>query len=74
MQWSVSIASNSRFLVELYRDADLVERSFLPPSVRQYIFERLQPFTLYSADLAVCSGTECGPTSGMAFAATWPGS
>ncbi|KAL5966688.1 hypothetical protein TSMEX_005586 [Taenia solium] len=74
MQWSVSIASNARFLVGLYRDADLVESFCLPSSVRQYIFQKLQPFTLYSGDLAICTGTECGPPSAMAFAATWPDS
>uniref|UniRef100_A0A158R711 Protein-tyrosine-phosphatase n=1 Tax=Taenia asiatica TaxID=60517 RepID=A0A158R711_TAEAS len=72
MQWSVSIASNARFLVGLYHDADLVESCFLPSSVRQYIFQKLQPFTLYSGDLAICTGAECGPPSAMAFAATWP--
>ncbi|KAL5111495.1 Receptor-type tyrosine-protein phosphatase eta [Taenia crassiceps] len=72
MQWNVSIASDARFLVELYRDADLMESSILLPSVRQYIFQELQPFTLYSANLAICNGTECGPPSAMAFAATWP--
>ncbi|CDS43376.1 sortilin receptor [Echinococcus multilocularis] len=73
MQWSVSIASNAQFLVELYSDADLIEAHLLSPSMRQYTFQDLRPFTMYSADLAVCIDAKCGAPSAMAFAATWPG-
>ncbi|EUB56247.1 Tyrosine-protein phosphatase Lar [Echinococcus granulosus] len=73
MQWSVSIASNAQFLVELYSDADLIESHLLSPSMRQYTFQDLRPFTMYSADLTVCTDAKCGAPSAMAFAATWPG-
>ena len=70
--WNTSIALRYAFNVTLYRLGEAIESHLVSSSTRQYNFEDLQPFTSYSANLAICYKGTCWPPSAMAFGFTWP--